>query len=646
MGAPILGNLVAGLRALLRRDVVERDMDEELRGYLESDIEDGVRRGLSREEASRRARARMGSSESVKEGIRSAGWEIVVEQLMQDLRYGLRLLWLHPTFAATAILSLALGIGANTAIFQLLDAVRMRTLPVKDAGEVARILIDHRKGASGNFSTRYSDFTYQQWRAIESEQQGFASVFAWSPNPFNISVGGEVQNVQGLFVSGAFFETLGVRPALGHLTTREDDTADCPSAGAVLSDAFWKRHYGGEPSVIGRTIAVNRHPFEIVGVAPAAFYGVEVGRSFDVALPVCAEPLVRGESSVLRRSDGWWLAVMGRLKPGWSFERASTQLRSVSAGIFESTLPVDYNPEQAKRYRAFKLVALSGGSGVSELRHQFEDPLWFLLGLAGLVLLIASANLANLMLARSAAREREMGMRLAVGASRGRLVRQLLTESLLIALIGAALGGLLARELSQIMVASLSTANEPLFMDIATDWRVLGFTAAIACLSCLLFGLTPALRAAGDAPNAVFKDAVRGGTRGHARLALRRSLVVTQIALSLMLLVGALLFARSLSNLAAIDAGFQQDGILVTHVDFTALSLPKGQRTAFGNALLERVRAIPGVESAGIVAYVPLSGDGANRDLLMGDTGMPEGEAPDAYVNRMSPGSFETFGTQ
>jgi predicted permease len=569
----------------------------------------------------------------------------MMQTLWRDLRYALRMLEKSSGFTAVAVLTLALGIGANTAIFQLLDAVRLRTLPVKNPEQIAKINIDHRNGASGSFTSRYADLTYAQWEQIRERQQAFSRVFAWGPNLFNISPSGEVHNVQGLWVSGEFFQTLGVEPVLGRVLTSADEGPNCASAGAVISYSFWKHTFAGENSVIGKTLLINRHPFAIVGVTPADFYGVEVGRYFDVAVPLCAEPIIDGEDSQLHRADGWWLSVMGRLKPGWTIKQAALQLRSISPGIFEATIPPTFNTDQAKHYRGYVLGAFPGDSGASTLRRDFENPLWFLLGLAALVLLIASANLANLMLARASTREKEMGMRMAVGASRARLIRQLFTENLLLAGMGAALGGLLAHSLSQILVAFLSTQNDPLFVDLGTDWRVLGFSTVLACSTCVLFGLAPALRATSVAPGVVLKESGRGTTEGRSPFSLRRILVVSQIALSLTLLVSALLFTGSLNNLAKVDAGFRRDGILVADIDFTALNLSNERRLSFAGELLNQVKAIPGVDSAAIAEIVPLSGNGENRDLLMGSSGEPKGERPVAAFNRVSPDFFRTLQT-
>lgn len=637
--------LSAGLRTFFHKDEAEQELDDELRDYLEKAVAEKMRRGMARSEALRAARIELGGAEVVKEKVRAASWETHVENLWNDLRFGARLLRFNPVFAAAAILSLALGIGANTAIFQLLDAVQMRTLPVKNPQEIMRIGLDRRGARSGNFSTRYPDFTFALWEQIRDKQKGFSSMFAWGPTQFNVSPAGEVHNVQGLWVSGEFFETLGVKPALGRLLSAADDQPNCAFAGAVLSYSYWQEEYGGRRDALSEKVTIERHPFPIIGVAAADFHGVEVGRSFDVALPLCAEPVVNGEDSQLKSRIGWWLAVMGRLKPGWTVERADAQLRSVSGNIFQEALPPEYNASNAKAFLAIKLTAKPAGQGVSDLRENYQRPLCLLLALAGLVLVIASANLANLLLARASAREKEMGMRMAVGASRGRLIRQLLAESLLLAGLGAVLGALLARSLGQVLVASLSTQQDPLFVELATDWRVLGFTTTLAVLTCLLFGLAPALRATSVSPGVTLKESGRGMSEGRSRFGARRILVVVQVALSLMLLVGAVLFARSLNNLANLDAGFQKNGILVSDIDFTTRHLQPEARLAFSNELLRRVRALQGVDAAAAAAIVPLSGDGMAHDILMGDTGEPEGDAPVAWFNYVSPGFFETMKT-
>jgi len=639
----LLRNLAGGLRGLFRKKQVDREMDEELREYLEAAVAEKIRRGMTREQATRAARIELGSPESVKEQVRAASWESFIETLWQDLKFGVRVLRFNPGFAAAAILSLALGIGANTAIFQLLDAIRLRTLPVKNPQELSTVHIADRNGATGSFVTRYPDLTYPVWEQIRAQQQAFSGLFAWGPTTFNISPGGEVHNVQGLWVSGEFFDVLGIEPERGRLLSPSDDRKGCAASGVVISHSFWQRGFGGDESILGHKITLEKHPFEIIGVSPAGFYGIEAGRYFDVAVPLCAEPVIRSEFSVLDKRAGWWLTLMGRLKPGWTIEQASAQLRAISPGIFGATLPSDFDPGDAKHYLGYKLGAFPGETGISNLRKEYENPLWLMLGLAGLVLLIASANLANLMLARATARAREIGMRLALGATRVRLTRQLLAESLLLGLAGAVLGAALARELSQVLVASISTPNDPLFVNLGTDWRILGFTLVITILTCILFGLVPALRATRLSPGEVLKAGGRSTSSDPKGFGLRRALVVSQIAMSLMLIVGAILFARSLQKLATLDAGFTQDGLLIADMDLAALHLPVEQRAEFKRQLLEQVRALPGVESAAEAGIVPLSGDGSNRQVIVEWSGKTvEGRCE---MNEISPKYFATWHT-
>jgi len=638
-------SFVAGLRGLFGKDSRERELEDELRDYLDHAAEQRMRSGMAVDVARRAARLEMGGVEEIKERLRAGLWETWVENLWGDLRFGARLLRRNPGFASAAMLSLALGIGANTAIFQLLDAVRLRSLPVRNPLEIARVAFATHGSRSGHFSSRYPDFTNRIWQEIRDRQQGFSSVFAWSQSPFNVSPAGEVRNIQGLWVSGEFFPTLGVTPALGRLLGVEDDQPACNSPGAILSYAYWQEEYGGRKDVLGKPLTINRHPLPILGVASPDFYGVEVGRSFDVALPLCAEPAVNGESSQLKSDIGWWLSVMGRLKPGASVESAASQLKAISRSVFEAALPSEYNPSNRASLLAASLTAVPGNLGVSDLRDSYEQPLWLLLALAGLVLLIASANLANLMLARASAREKEMGMRMAIGAGRSRLLRQLLTESLLLAALGASLGALLARELSAILILSLSTQENPLFVDLHTDWRVLGFTTALAVSTCILFGLAPALRATRVAPSMVIKEAGGGSDVRVTRLGFRQILVVSQVALSLTLLVGALLFSRSLNNLARLDPGFRREGILVADIDFSARHLPEASRWAFSEELLRAVRGIPGVEAASGASITPLSGDGIGHEILLGDLGQAQGNLPGLAFNYVTPGYFETLQT-
>lgn len=558
----------------------------------------------------------------------------------QDIRYAVRVLRLNPAFTIVCVVSLALGIGANTAIFQLIDSVRLRVLPVKDPQQLAIVRIKDLHWRSGRSTGNYADVTYPMWQQIRDKQEGFSSFAAWGIGYFNLANGGEARYARGMFVSGDFFRVLGIQALLGRVLTPDDDVRGCTVSGAVVSYSFWQRELGGDPSAIGRNITLDGHPFSVVGVTPANFYGVEVGRNYNVAIPICAEKVIRGENSMLEMRHGWWLGAIGRLKPGWTLEKASAQLDTISPGIMEATMPTVYDAEGVKHYSAYRLAAFPGANGFSALRKEYENPLWLLLGVAGLVLLIACANLANLMLARASAREREVAVRLALGAARMRLIRQMLTESLLLAVSGAAIGALMATGLSGFLVRFLSSKDTQVVLDRGLDWRVLGFAAALACATCILFGLAPALKATRMAPAAVMNTSARGNTGTRERFSMRRTLAITQVALSLVLLVGALLFVRTLRNLLTLDTGFQRNGVLVVNVDFTGLNIPPDQRQQFQRTLVERVRSLTGVESAATVDIVPLSGNGWNNNIIV------DGQKKDADVNmdRVSPGYFKTMG--
>lgn len=563
--------------------------------------------------------------------------------LLQDVRYGLRMLAKSPGFAAVAILTLALGIGANAAIFQLIDAVRLRTLPVKDPTTLAIVHINKNHWGSGNFNGPYAEFTFPLWQQVEQRQQAFSSIAAWGSDRHNLATGGEVDMAQVLYASGDFFSTLGVPPFLGRLISSSDDQTGC-AGGADLSYSFWQRRYGGNASAIGKTLTLDGHAFTILGVTPPSFYGVSVGDHFDIAVPICAEPIIReGQFSFItgfRPRETWWLSVFGRLKPGWTLQRATAQLSTIMPAALHETIPPQYDAEGVKHYLAYKLEARTAANGFSQMRDDASDPLWLLLGLSGLVLLIACANLANLLLARASAREREIAVRLALGASRGRLIGQLLSESALLAVAGAVCGGFLAAALSKSLVAFISTPDNPVFLDMPTDWRVLGFAAGLAILTTVLFGLAPALRSGNIPPGAVLKTGGRGMTAGRERFRMQRILVASQVALSLVLLAGALLFARSLRNLMTRDPGFQENGILIADVDFTRLKVPEAQQEPFTRNLLERIRAIPGVADAATSIRSPVSGSSSNDWILDDKGGHPHGASWEDYV---SAGYFETI---
>ncbi len=511
----------------------------------------------------------------------------------KDLRYGLRQLRMNPAFTAIAVLSLALGIGANTAIFQLVNAVRLRSLPVANPQDLAYINFPNGSMRSGNFSTRSARFTYALWDEMQKYQEPFTGMLAWSATRFNLAAGGEVRYTEGLYVNGDFFRVLGVQPVLGRVFSADDDRPGCGSPGAVISYPFWQRELGGDPNATSRTLTLEGRQFPIQGVTPPGFFGVEVGHQYDIAVPICADKLLAADGQGrMAGKQSWWISVMARLKPGWTPQRATGYLQTIAPRVMEASLPPSYRPADAKRFLANKLEATSGATGVSGLRRDYEGPLLLLLSITGLVLLIACANLANLLLARASVREREIAVRQAIGASRGRLIAQLLMESLLLAVIGTLLGAVLAQVLSQSLIAFLTTSDNPVFVGLGIDWRVLGFTSGVAVLSCLLFGLLPALRATRVAPASVMRASGRGLTTGREKFSARRFLVVAQVAMSLVLLVGALLFVTSLQKLLKVDPGFKAGGLISVDLNLRRLQYAPERRAVAFRELEDRLRAI------------------------------------------------------
>lgn len=609
-----------GIARFFRRGRWDEERARELESYLAEETADNIARGMTPDEARTAACRRLGNPTRIREEIYTMNSLGFVETIWQDLRYGARLLRRNPTFAIVAILTLALGTGANTAIFQLVDAVRLRALPVDGPEQLAEIRITKAPhGRTGQFNGRWPMLSYPLYREVRDRQQVFTGVVAWGSTSFDLARGGESRPAGALWVSGNFFPVLGVRPAVGRLLAPSDDVKGCGAPGVVLGYPFWQREYGGDPSAVGREIHLDGHRFDIIGVASSEFFGVDVGRAFDVAVPICAEPIFRGENTVIERPDVWFLAAIGRLRPGVTVAQAGAHLAGLSQGIQAATVSPRYTARDATNYLEMELGALPASGGISGVRRTYGDSLDILLGVTAIVLLIACANLANLMLARATAREREVAVRLAIGASRWRLVRQMFSESLLIAALGAAGGLVAAQWFSRALVAFLSTSDSPLFVDLGLNWRVFAFTSLVAVAACLLFGLAPAIRATAASPGASMKAGGRGGSDGRERFALRRALVVVQVALSLVLVVGALLFARSLRNLTSQDAGFRRDGILTAAFDMRKAGLAPEAQPAANARLVERIRAIPGVEAAAQAFTTPVGDNFWNERVAIDD---------------------------
>ena len=616
-------------RRFFRRRWWDEERAREIAAYLEIETADNIARGMPPDQAAAAARRKFGNPVLVREEIyrmNTLGW---LESTWQDLRYAARVLLASPGFAAVAILSLALGIGANTAIFQLIDAVRLRSLPVARPKELAEVKI-----AGGNhglgLNQQYGDLTRPIWQLIRDKQQGFSGMFAWSVNQRYIGRGSEMRHFNELRVSGDFFSVLGVEPWRGRLVEPRDEGA-CPVSVAVASYAYWRSELGGRDIASGIKLIADGDPVEVIGVTPPQFFGMAVGESFDLAMPFCQpkDPL---------RRDVFELSVMGRLKPGWTIGRASAAMAALSPGIFEATVPPDRDSRTVAMYKHFRLAVYPAPGGVSELREKYDKSLWLLLGITGLVLLIACANLANLMLARASARGREIAVRLALGASRARLLRQLLAESGLLAFTGGALGIALSQTLRHALFWTILPKGEPLELRIVTDWRVLLFAGAATVLTCLIFGALPALRASNLQPAAAMKAGGRGMTASRERFSLQRAMIVTQVSVSLLLLVAALLFVRSFRNLMTFNPGMRESGITTAFAGFWQSNLPPGRWMEFERQLLTEVQATPGVLSAATTTHTPLLGGSWEHGVHVGSA---EGTSKFTWV---SPDYFATMG--
>ena len=615
------------LRSLFSGASADRELDEELRFHVDRQIETHVARGVSPEDARLLALRAIGGVEQRKEQMRDARGISPIENLARDLRLALRQLRKQPGFAVTAIVSLALGIGANTAMFQLLNALTLRTLPVRAPQELAEIRLTG-DGRDGRHTGRNRQVSLPQYLEIERHQQAFQSLLAFGDTRFNLSAAGEVRYVDGLWVSGTFFETLGVQPLLGRLIAPADDRKGCGSnTVAVISYALWQAEFGGRHDILGQTIPFADSRVPIIGVTPQSFYGVEVGRRFGVAMPICA--------SGFGANDHWWLAAIGRLKPGWTTDSATAQLSQVFPSIQQATMP-NYRPALADSYLRMGITIVDASAGLSPLRQSYRAPLWILMAIAGLVLLMAAVNLANLLLARATARRSEFAVRLAVGGSRGRVLQQVLVESALLAVLGSVAALAVAFAVSQSIPPLISTVVDRIYLDLAIDWRVFGFTTALAVLTALIFGSAPAVRAS----RASLRPGSERGGAGNDGLRFRRALVAVQLAVTLVLLFGGLLFLRTFQNLSALDTGVGHRGVVVASVFFTDRQYPEARRQDAYRALDERIFALPGVRSAAEAYTTPMGGNIWDTDIVT-----DRREQGTSYGNRVSPRYFETLGT-
>jgi putative ABC transport system permease protein len=618
---------------LMRSDEITRDLDREFAHHIAERRDALMDSGMNAPDAEAEARRKFGNATSQKEHTRDVDLISWLDSCLADVRYALRALRRSPAFALVAILSLALGIGANTAIFSLINAVMLKSLPVQHPEQLAAV-------AMGDF---FADHTLSNpvWEQIRDRQDMFAGVFATTQARFDLTTGGEVRRATGAYVSGDYFSVLGVRPTAGRLFVRGDDVRGCRAI-AVLSEAFWQSEFGGDPRAVGKSIMLSGHPFEVVGVTDPSFFGMQIGMATQVYAPLCAQAAISGSNANLDERDNWWIRVTARLKPGMTPAELRGRLNALAPAVFQATVPPRYSAKDQAHYQKTTLVIDPQPAGVPGLRNVYKSSLYTLMVVVGVVLLIACGNVANLLLARARAREREAAVRLAVGAGRGRLVRQLLTESLVLAALGAGTGVLFAQWGARLLVSLLSSGNA-VWLDLSIDWRMLAFTGAVAVLTGVVFGIVPALRAANIDPQAAMRGTGRGITDERRRFPLAKTLVVGQVALSLTLLIAAGLLLGSFRRLTTIDLGFRTENVLVVNTDISRAGLAENARAGMYQSILERLQAIPG---ARIVAHglVPMNGLQANSELVV--DGFVPSSPRDAVVwmNSISPGYFEAMG--
>jgi predicted permease len=600
----MLAKLRSYTRNLRRRTTFEDGLDDEIRFHIDCRTADLVRRGLSPTDAARQARLEFGSIEKHKDLARAGVGIRMLDDLIGDLRYAMRTFVRNKAFAATAILTLALGIGANTAIFSLMDALVLRWLPVYRPQDLLQVKL----APPGN-QTASGTLSYPLAVLFNEQKDVFAGAAGFSANAFTVGSGQSMARVQGAIVTGAFYETLGVRPAVGRLLAPADDAPGAPLA-VVLSYGYWERVLGSDPGAVGRAILLNGVPADVIGVSARGFTGANVGRTADVTIAVAALPRLGRQAAGGNLGVGnEWLRILARPRPGVSRTEAIARLSARWPQISAPAIGAQWPGWRKRAIADAKIVLDPGGTGWTGLRARYVKPLRVLMGIVLLVLLIACANVASLMLARATARRKEIAVRLAIGAGRARLVRQLLVESAALSAIGAAAGLLLAASAGRLIVSVISTAQSPIEFDLTPNWHVLVFVAAVTSLTTLIFGIAPALQSTSAEPGHSLKDDVRTGT---ARSRLLPSLVAAQIALSLMLLIGAGLFVRTLRNLETVDPGFRTEGILLADLD---------QRSGgVSTDVLDGVRRIPGVISASMSTHTPLDG------WSWGDMAVPAGQ--------------------
>ena len=635
-------------RSVSHDSQLQRDMDDELRFHMESYIDDLVKNGASREEARRRARIEFGSSEAHKEAMRVSLGLGFWDQLRSDVAYGWRMLKKSPSFTTIALLSLTLGIGVNTTIFTLAKHILMDRLNVPHPEQLRLLNWTAPKHAAvhsmwGNWDEENggvtsTSFSYPVYEYLRQHNQQLSELVGFKNlGRMNVTIDGTAEVVQGEMVSGNYYDQLGVVPQLGRAIQRYDDEKPGASVAVVISDGFWARRFGRSPSVIGKTITLNLTPVTIVGVNPKGFTGAtSVQSSPEVFMPFSLQPQVapdRRTGSLLTNTKLWWMLIMARTKPGASDEAARAELDvALKDAVLATMTP--------KKEEALPTLRVGDGSrGMNQASHTFATPIYVLMSLVGFVLLLACANLANLLLARTSTRQREMSVRLALGATRRRVLRQVLTESLLLSVLGG-LGGLLLGYFGSLAIPHLmSNGWEEPMAAAPFDWKVFAFNAGLSLLTGVLFGIAPAWQATRTDVNTSLKDTAQHATK--RRKGYGGKLVVGfQVALSTLLVLGSGIFLRSMMNLSSVDPGFDTKNLVLFEMQPPKSRYPTGKDALLYRDLEQRLTSVPGVERVGMSMSALLSHSISNDDFIPEGQKAEEGKDQTAYDNAVNDDFF------
>ena len=566
---------------------------------------------------------------------------------LADLRLAVRGLRRSPLFSIVAILSLALGIGANTAIFTLIDQILLRKLPVAAPD---RLVMLYQQGSHNGSNMGSRMHSYPIYQDLQKRAEPLAEVLCRRLVPASLSIDNRTERVEAEMVSGNFFSMLGVKPALGRVfNSQEDDQTHQGHPVVVLSYDYWASRFLRDPGVLGKKILVNDYPMTIVGVSASGFAGIDPAQSPQIRVPVLMKPVMVPDWDWLHMDDRRtrWVQVFGRLKPGYTVESAKAPLQGLFTQIraYEMTLPAAkaWSPYSREQFMKGRMLVVSAAMGYSGLRNDFSTALVVLMCMVGLVLLIACANVANLLIARGFMRQRELAVRLSLGASRGRLVRQLLVESLVLSFAGGLAGLGLAVVLTRVLLAMAPSDGQPLLISAHPDLRILGFTLGLTFATGIIFGLLPALRASRPDPWTTLKDTAGSIAGAGGSLFLRKGLVIAQVALSFLLLFGAGLFVRSLQNLETTDTGVALDNLVTFQLSPALSGYDEPRAVQFYRDLLERLRSAPGVKSAAMAAVPILSGSEWDSSTSVEGHAPADGEDMQAFMNALSPGYFETM---